>query len=112
MFVPNRLYFFETHGIYWRGQYHFGNKPFVNLLPNRLRDRLAPHVRATRAGRSGAFRRPTCEDRDPHADLSGYDNIVARSPLRRTLQAATYALERTPLRRLGLSHFLVLKVTA
>jgi len=33
------------------GQYHFGNTPFVNWLPDPLRDRLAPHVRAyTKAG--------------------------------------------------------------
>jgi len=25
VFVPNRLYPFETHGIYWRGTYRFGN---------------------------------------------------------------------------------------
>ena len=45
VFVPNRGYPFETHGIYWRGRYHFGNVPFVNYLPRGLRDRLAPHVR-------------------------------------------------------------------
>ena len=27
IFCPNRLYPFETHGHYWRGQYHFGNTP-------------------------------------------------------------------------------------
>jgi hypothetical protein len=36
---------FETHGIYWRGKYHFGNIPLVNYLPRKWRDRLAPHVR-------------------------------------------------------------------
>jgi hypothetical protein len=38
----------------------------------------------------------------------GYDNIVARQPqLGRLLRALTYALEATPLRAFGLSHFLV-----
>ncbi|TFG67220.1 MAG: class I SAM-dependent methyltransferase, partial [Anaerolineales bacterium] len=51
IFVPNRLYFFETHGIYWKGSYRFGNKPFINWLPNRIRNHLAPHVRAyTKSG--------------------------------------------------------------
>ncbi len=45
IFCPNRGYPFETHGMYWRGRYHFGNKLFVNYLPRSLRDRLAPHVR-------------------------------------------------------------------
>src|SRR5512139_1558662 len=45
VFVPNRGYPFETHGVYWRGRYHFGNIPLVNYLPRRWRDRLAPHAR-------------------------------------------------------------------
>jgi len=27
LFVPNRGYPFETHGVFWRGKYHFGNIP-------------------------------------------------------------------------------------
>ena len=46
MFCPNRFYPFETHGHYWRGEYHFGNTPLINYLPSALRDRFAPHVRA------------------------------------------------------------------
>ena len=50
LFCPNRWYPFETHGHYWRGQYHFGNTPLINYLPASWRDKLAPHVRAyTRA---------------------------------------------------------------
>ncbi len=112
IFVPNRLYFFETHGVYWRGQYHFGNKPLVNWLPNPLRRRLAPHVRAytVRALRhlfDGLPVRAVV-----HTQIyPGYDNILARYPrLGRLLQALTYTAERTPLRCFGLSHFLVLEV--
>ena len=36
IFCPNRGYPFETHGIYWNGKYHFGNKFFVNYLPRTL----------------------------------------------------------------------------
>ena len=112
IFVPNRFYFFETHGIYWRGRYHFGNVPLVNWLPDALRNRLAPHVRAyTGRGLKHLF------DGQPvrvvvHTQIyPGYDNIVARAPrLGRFLQRVTYALEKTPLRVFGLSHFLVLEV--
>jgi SAM-dependent methyltransferase len=45
IFCPNRGYPFETHGHYWRGEYHFGNTPLINWLPDLVRDRLAPHVR-------------------------------------------------------------------
>ncbi len=44
LFCPNRGYPFETHGVYWRGKYHFGNIPLLNYLPRRWRDKLAPHV--------------------------------------------------------------------
>ena len=45
-FAPNRLYPFETHGAYIGGRYRFGNIPLVNWLPDPLRDRFVPHVRA------------------------------------------------------------------
>jgi SAM-dependent methyltransferase len=114
IFVPNRLYFLETHGIYWRGVYHFGNKPLVNWLPNGLRNRFAPHVRAY-TGRSlkRLFAGLPVELRVHTQIYPGYDNIVARRPgLGRMLQTITYTLERTPLRAMGLSHFLVLQVTS
>jgi len=111
VFVPNRLYPFETHGVFWRGRYHFGNAPLVNWLPTSLRNRLAPHVRAYTAG---GLRR--LFDGLPvrvvhHTQVfPGYDNIVARAPaLGRALRAATYALERTPLCTFGLSHLLVVE---
>jgi SAM-dependent methyltransferase len=109
VFVPNRLYPFETHGVFWRGRYRFGNVPLVNWLPTPLRNRLAPHVRAYTAG---ALRRlfDGLPVRVVHHTVvfPGYDNILARTPsLGRALRAVTYALERTPLRAFGLSHMLV-----
>jgi len=111
VFVPNRLYFFETHGVYWRGRYHFGNAPLVNWLPTPLRDRLAPHVRAY-TGRD--LRRLFAElpVRVIHHTqiFPGYDNVVARAPgLGRVLRTLAYTLERMPLRIFGLSHLLVLE---
>ena len=40
LFCPNRGYPFETHGIYIRGEYRFGNKFLVNYLPKKWRNRL------------------------------------------------------------------------
>ncbi len=113
IFVPNRLYFFETHGIYWKGKYRFGNKPFVNWLPNPLRNRLAPHVRAyTGRGLRRLFDGLPVRTVQHTLIYPGYDNIVARrAQLGHALQAVTYTLERTPLRLFGLSHFLVLQTT-
>jgi SAM-dependent methyltransferase len=111
VFVPNRLYPFETHGIFWRGRYHFGNVPLVNWLPTPLRNRLAPHVRAYTAGGLRRLFNGLPVRIIHHAQVfPGYDNIVSRVPaLGRFLRAVTYALERTPLRAFGLSHLLVVE---
>ncbi len=112
IFVPNRLYPFETHGIYWKGVYRFGNKPFVNWLPDALRNRLAPHVRAyTVADLRALFAAQPVRVVVHRQIYPGYDNIVARRPaLGRWIRRITYAMEATPLRYFGLSHFLVLQV--
>jgi SAM-dependent methyltransferase len=111
LFCPNRLYPFETHGHYWRGVYHFGNTPLINWLPNPLRNRLAPHVRAyTRAGLRQLFAGLPARVVYHTAIYPGYDNVVHRRPeLGRWLRRVTYALEQTPLRWFGLSHLLVVE---
>lgn len=111
IFVPNRLYPFETHGFYWRGVYHFGNIPLINYLPNPLRNRLAPHVRAyTSAGLRRLFTGLGHRVIVHTQIYPGYDRIAARRPaVGRLLRLVTYTLESTPLRALGLSHFLVVE---
>jgi SAM-dependent methyltransferase len=111
IFVPNRLYPFETHGHYWRGVYHFGNTPLINYLPNALRNRLAPHVRAyTATGLRSLFLGLPVRVVYHTRIFPGYDNILYRRPaLGRWLRRVTYALEQTPLRAFGLSHLLVVE---
>lgn len=111
LFCPNRWYPFETHGHYWRGQYHFGNTPLINYLPARLRNRLAPHVRAyTRRGLRDLFRGTPSRIITHTQIYPGYDNLVTRRPaLGKVLRGLTYTFERTPLRFFGLSHFLVIE---
>jgi SAM-dependent methyltransferase len=113
LFCPNRLYPFETHGHYWRGEYYFGNTPLINYLPRQLRDRLAPHVRAYTAHSLRALFEGLPVRIITHTQIyPGYDNIVARRvALGRLLRWGTYRLERTPLRAFGLSHFLVVERT-
>jgi SAM-dependent methyltransferase len=111
LFVPNRGYPFETHGISWRGKYHFGNIPLVNYLPRRLRDHLAPHVRIYTAGDlRRLFAGLPVRVVERTILFGAYDNIIARRPrLGRLLRVLLQFLERTPLRWLGLSHFWVLE---
>lgn len=114
IFVPNRLYPFETHGHYWRGAYHFGNTPLINYLPDGLRNRLAPHVRAyTVRGLHQLFLGQPVRIVHHTQIFPGYDNIVARRPgVGVWLRRITYALEHSPLTRLGLSHLLVVEKVA
>lgn len=114
LFCPNRWYPFETHGHYWRGVYHFGNTPLVNYLPDRLRDRLVPHVRAyTVAGVRRLFEGLPVRIVVHTQIYPGYDNLVQRWPaLGRLVRWLSYQLERTPLRLWGLSHFLVVEKLA
>ena len=113
LFVPNRGYPYETHGIYWRGKYHFGNIPLVNYLPRRLRDRLAPHVKVYSVKDLDALFQGLPVRFVTRSTIFGaYDNIIARRPaLGKFLRAVLQALESTPLRVLGLSHFWVVEKT-
>jgi SAM-dependent methyltransferase len=114
IFVPNRWWPFETHGLYWQGRYHFGNAPLVNYLPDPLRNQLAPHVRVyTSAGLRKLFEGLPVHVRLHSWVFPGYDNLTHRRPkLGHLLRQLTYTLERTPLRRFGLSHLLVVERTA
>lgn len=111
VFVPNRGYPFETHGIYWRGRYRFGNIPLVNYLPRRWRDRLAPHVRIySRGDLERLFAGLPVRLVQRTIIFGAYDNIIARWPrLGRTLRWLLQGLEKTPLRLFGLSHFWVVE---
>jgi SAM-dependent methyltransferase len=109
VFVPNKGYPFETHGIYWRGQYRFGNIPVINYLPRRLRDSLAPHVRVyTPKDLENLFSGLPVQPVSRKVIFGAYDNIIARFPsLGRPLRSFLQALENTPFRVLGLSLFYV-----
>jgi SAM-dependent methyltransferase len=114
MFCPNRLYPFETHGHYWRGEYHFGNTPLINYLPDQLRNRLAPHVRAyTGSALKALFAGLPVRVIHHQVIYPGFDNVVARRPgLGKWLRRGLYTAEHTPVQVFGLSHFLVLERTA
>lgn len=113
IFTPNRWYPFETHGHFWRGKYHFGNTPLINYLPNPLRNKLAPHVRAyTKRGLLGLFRGQHVKLIAHRRIYGGYDNIIARlgTPAR-VIRDMLQATEGTLLDTYGLSHMLVMEKT-
>ena len=111
LFCPNRGYPFETHGIYWRGKYYFGNKPFVNYLPKTWRDKLAPHVRVySTRDLEKLFAGLPVKLIERTIIFGAYDNIIARfGGLGKVLRAVLQFLETTSLKGLGLSHFWVIE---
>ncbi len=113
IFCPNRGYPFETHGIFWKGKYYFGNKPFVNYLPRAWRDKLAPHVRVySRRDMQKLFEGLPVKFIERTVIFGAYDNIIARfGSAGKILRAVLQFLESTPLKGLGLSHFWVVEKT-
>ena len=111
LFCPNRGYPFETHGHYWKGKYHFGNTPLINWLPRPLRNKLAPHVEVyTRQDLTKLFESLPVKFVERRTIFGAYDNIIERQPrFGKILRSVLQALEKTPLQRLGLSHFWVVE---
>jgi SAM-dependent methyltransferase len=114
IFAPNRLFPFETHGVYLGKRYVFGNIPLVNWLPGPLRRRLVPHARAyTKRDIRETYARLPVDVRTETYVYPGFDNIIARHQrLGAVLRSALYRAEHTPLRAFGLSHFVVLRKPA
>jgi SAM-dependent methyltransferase len=112
VFAPNRLWPWETHGVFWRGQYRFGNVPLVNYLPNPLRNRLAVHVRVyTGRDLRRLFHGLPLRILHHSTIYPGFDNLAARRPaLARLVRGVTYTFEKMPLLcSCGLSHLLVVQ---
>ena len=111
LFVPNRGYPFETHGIYWGGKYHFGNIPLVNYLPGKRRNKLAPHVEIyTKRDLEKLFADLPVKFIEQKIIFGAYDNIIARlGIIGKFLRSTLQLLEKTPLSIFGLSHFWVIE---
>lgn len=111
IFVPNIGYPFETHGIYWRGEYSFGNKLFINYLPRAWRNKLAPHVRVYSGNdMKELFAGLPVTIVESTIIFGAYDNLIARfGMLGKALRGVLQLMEKTPLRWFGLSHFWVVE---
>jgi len=114
IYAPNRLYPFETHGVFVRQKYRFGNIALVNYLPDRLRNKLVPHARVYMARDIRRLIQELPVRVVVHSYVyPGFDNIVARNPrLGKALRDVLYRAERTQAKRFGLSHFVVLQKVA
>ena len=92
-------------------QSYFGNTPLINYLPDALRNRLAPHVRAyTAHGIRRLFDGTPTRVVTHQRIYGGYDNIIARlGGAGKVLRAVLQNIEGTPLDTFGLSHLLVVE---
>ena len=113
LYCPNVGYPFETHGVYWRGHYHFGNIFLINYLPRYWRNKLAPHVRIySKRGVERLFDGLPVKYIQRGVVFGAYDNIIARYPrIGKLLRSLLHFLERTPFQYFGLSHFWVVEKT-
>jgi SAM-dependent methyltransferase len=111
IFCPSRGYPYETHGIFWKGKYYFGNKLFVNYLPRALRNKLAPHVRVySKSDLQKLFNDLPVKFIERTIIFGAYDNIIARfGAFGKFLRAILQFLETTPLKGFGLSHLWVVE---
>lgn len=111
VYAPNRLYPLETHGIYVGKKFIYRLTPFVNWTPNFIRNKFVPHARVY-LGKdlNRLIRGLPVSVVMAHYVFPGYDKIFRRSRAVGTLlRKVTYAMERSPFRRLGISHFFVIR---
>ena len=93
------------------GHHYEGNFPLINYFPSRVRNKLCPYARAYTSKELQNLVNGLQADILVHTQIyAGYDNIAQRHPrVGNLLRRASYALEGTPLRAFGLSHFMVLR---
>lgn len=111
IFCPNRWYPFETHGVFWKGKYYFGNKLFINYLPRFIRDTLAPHVNVyAKKDLAKLFEGLPVKFIERTIIFGAYDNIIARfGVFGKLVRTVLQFLEKTPLKIFGLSHVWVVE---
>ena len=110
IFAPNRLWPFETHGIYFKKKYIFGNIPLVTWLPNFLYRKMTPHVR--NYTEKGLLR--LIEGKHKIIQNSyvfpGYDGLIKKfGVIGRLVRDVFEIFEKTPLKVFGISHFVIIQ---
>lgn len=111
IFAPNRKWLFETHGIYLKDKYHFGNKFLVTYLPDKFYKKLTPHVRSYRKKdikkllKSSSYKLIVIKGIFP-----GFDKLSSRIPIAGALIPKFFKiLDKTFLNRIGISHFVIVQ---
>jgi len=104
IFTPNRLWPFETHGIYLFGKYIFGNIHLVNYLPSFIFKKLTPHVRNyTKKDLLKVFQNQNYIQIYYNRVFPGFDGLANRIPLiGKLIKQLFQFLNKTPLSIFGI----------
>lgn len=118
IFTPNRGWPFETHGMFFRGKYYWGNIPLLPWMPKFIRKKLSPHVRNySNSEIKRLFKNPKSVNKNSSWEIAyhshvfpGFDGAVSRYRIfGKLLQKVFFMLEKTPFNFFGLSHFVVVR---
>jgi 2-polyprenyl-3-methyl-5-hydroxy-6-metoxy-1,4-benzoquinol methylase len=111
IFAPNRLWPFETHGIFRHDKYHFGNIFLVTYLPNFLYKEMTPHVRNYFKHDLFALLNGLRYKKIIYRRIfPGFDKLSSKVPfIGKIIQKIFRILDRTPLNIFGISHFLIIE---
>lgn len=114
IFTPNRAWPFEQHGMFVAGKYVWGNIPLLPWMPGFIYSRLAPHVRNYWPWQLTKLWTNQPVKVSKHVGVfPGFDGLERRlGGLGRFIRRVVHALERTPLHRFGISHFVILTKTS
>jgi len=111
LFVPNRLYPFETHGFYLGKKFIHKNLPLVNWLPLRLRNKITAKVRIyTRRSFIKLIDDLPLSVEKIDWLMPALDKVQSRHKIiGKILRKKLDLLQKSWFRRFGISIFLVLK---
>ncbi len=112
IFAPNRFFPFETHGIYFAKKYIYGNIPFINWLPMKIRNLFCPHVRIyTTKTLKRLFDNQKVSFEKNDFVWPAFDKIERKNPfLGKTLKKIANLAEKNRfLKKFGISIFMIVK---
>lgn len=111
LFTPNAGWPFETHGMFFRGKYYWGNIPFLPWMPNFIYKKFAPHVRNyTNWDLRKKLKNSGFEIQHHSHIFPGFDGLQRKYGfLGKLVKSFFHLIEKTPLHFFGISHFVIAK---
>jgi 2-polyprenyl-3-methyl-5-hydroxy-6-metoxy-1,4-benzoquinol methylase len=118
IFTPNRGWPFETHGMFFRGKYIWGNIPFLPWMPKFIRKKFSPHVRNYSNGDiKKLLKVNNLKPQTSNFKLTyhrhvfpAFDKLERKfGPLGKFMQRFFHWAEKTPLHFFGISHLVVVE---